>query len=188
MIRGRYVRQVFGWDIALIIQARLVRWSGAVLLTFACGAALGQTMDLTVAPGDRSSSDAKPEPPPGGCTPIGVTASGEIVFPFLCKDFLERFRLSSQKPAAVEEAGQKPEDKNPPVGAASEKTDKPSETTGTVAHEPAAKPNEKDSLPKGRAGQLTRPRGPVGCTHFRTYDPASKTYRDFKGRQRACPS
>jgi hypothetical protein len=30
----------------------------------------------------------------GGCLPIGVTASGEIVFPFTCKAFIERLRAN----------------------------------------------------------------------------------------------
>jgi len=188
MIRGCYERQVFGWDFPLIIQARLARWSGALLLGVVCSAALAQTTGSMDPTGDRSSSGAKPEPPPGGCTPIGVTASGEIVFPLLCKDFLERFRLSSQKAAGVD-VSQKPEtEKNSPVGAAGEKTDKPSETTGSVELEPAAEPAEKASLAKGPAGRLTGRRAPIDCTRFRSYDPASRTYRDFHGRQRPCPS
>src|SRR5438477_9006656 len=45
---------------------------------------------------------AKEEPPPGGCMPIGVTASGEIVFPFLCKNFIEQYRVANEKPPAVD--------------------------------------------------------------------------------------
>ena len=33
--------------------------------------------------------------------PIGVTASGEIVFPFLCKGFIEQHKAADQKPAAT---------------------------------------------------------------------------------------
>ena len=50
----------------------------------AAGAASAQTTG-----GLGPSSD---EPAPGACTPTGVTASGEIVFPFTCKAFLERLR------------------------------------------------------------------------------------------------
>jgi hypothetical protein len=41
--------------------------------------------------------------PLGACMPIGVTVSGEIVFPFQCKDFIERQKAADQKPAAAEE-------------------------------------------------------------------------------------
>ena len=40
--------------------------------------------------------------------PIGVTASGEIVFPFLCKGFIEQHKAANQKPAAPDDASQKP--------------------------------------------------------------------------------
>jgi hypothetical protein len=45
----------------------------------------------------------KDEVPPGGCMPIGLTASGEIVFPFACRALIERQRgtidLPNPKPA-----------------------------------------------------------------------------------------
>src|SRR3954465_13422363 len=44
-------------------------------------------------------------PPPGGCTPIGVTASGEIVFPLTCRDFIERHKAADR---ASSEADTKP--------------------------------------------------------------------------------
>jgi hypothetical protein len=58
--------------------------------------------------------------------PIGVTAAGEMVFPLLCKDFLEQFRGKpavepgsvsvDKKPDDVEQkaAATKPEDVAPP--------------------------------------------------------------------------
>jgi hypothetical protein len=59
---------------------------------------------------ERSSGNE--DVPPGGCLPIGVTASGEIVFPFQCKAFLERHgggvapeqkrAVDGQKPSAAE--------------------------------------------------------------------------------------
>jgi hypothetical protein len=77
----------------------------------ASGAALAQTTG-SIRPETVPPSD-KDEVPPGGCTPIGVTASGEIVFPFTCKGFLERRRgpieepkpaAQAEKPAAAEKA------------------------------------------------------------------------------------
>jgi hypothetical protein len=65
-------------------------------------AALGQT----IAPAPDSSPE---NPPPGGCMPIGVTAAGDLVFPLLCRDFIERHRAfgersaEAEKPIAVEE-------------------------------------------------------------------------------------
>jgi hypothetical protein len=40
--------------------------------------------------------------PPGGCTPIGLTASGEMVFPLLCRALLEQQRgpISQEVPVA----------------------------------------------------------------------------------------
>lgn len=72
-------------------------------------AALAQTtgaINPNQAAGQPSGNE---DVPPGGCMPIGVTAAGEVVFPFQCKGFLERHgggTAREQKPAAVEE--QKP--------------------------------------------------------------------------------
>jgi hypothetical protein len=62
----------------------------------ASGAALAQTTGST-----GPDSTGKDKVPPGGCLPIGVTASGEIVFPFTCKAFIERLRgpIEEPKPA-----------------------------------------------------------------------------------------
>jgi hypothetical protein len=46
--------------------------------------------------GNATSPSA--EIPPGGCMPIGVTASGEVVFPLTCKAFLERRRGPIDEP------------------------------------------------------------------------------------------
>src|SRR3981189_533221 len=77
----------------------------ALLLTVMSGASLAQTtgtVNPSLAPAEPS---VKEDVPPGGCMPIGLTASGEIVFPIQCKDFIERHRGKAveQKPDAVEE-------------------------------------------------------------------------------------
>src|SRR4030081_1734666 len=74
------------------------------LLTVTSGAAFAQTtgaVDPSHAPAEPSREDV----PPGGCIPIGLTASGEIVFQIQCKEFIERQRGKAveQKPAAAEE-------------------------------------------------------------------------------------
>jgi len=58
----------------------------------ASGAASAQTT------GTLGPSSDKDEVPLGACTPIGVTASGEVVFPFMCKAFLERRRGLIEEP------------------------------------------------------------------------------------------
>ena len=77
----------------------------ALLLTVMSGPALAQTTG-TVNPSPAPvEPSVKEDVPPGGCMPIGLTASGEIVFPIQCKEFIERQRGQAveQKPAAVEE-------------------------------------------------------------------------------------
>ena len=93
-----------------------MRYSRAVLLILAAtlpgvsgmSSAVAQTSDSQ----PRSSDDG---PPPGGCTPIGITVSGEIVFPMTCKDFIERHKAADSaasaaatKPATAE-AGKAPD-------------------------------------------------------------------------------
>jgi hypothetical protein len=52
------------------------------------GVALAQTTGAVADPPTQPSS----EMPSGACMPIGVTASGEVVFPLTCKTFLEQKR------------------------------------------------------------------------------------------------
>jgi hypothetical protein len=53
----------------------------------------------TSEPQPRFSDDG---PPLGGCNPIGVTVSGEIVFPMTCKDFIERHKAADRAASAAE--------------------------------------------------------------------------------------
>ena len=149
----------------------------ALLLTAMSGAALAQTtgtVDPSPAPAEPS---VKEDVPPGGCMPIGLTASGEIVFPIQCKEFIERQRGQAveQKPAAVEE---KPAAKQ-------------SEGKVPVNSEPATKPVEAAPLPKPLEQQeprerATSPDDRYCFQHYRSYDPASGTYMGYDGRRRAC--
>jgi len=72
-------------------------------LTAIAGTAFAQTMG-SVEPRSGQPPD-KDGVPPGGCMPIGLTASGEIVFPFACRALIERQRgaVDQQKPAARDE-------------------------------------------------------------------------------------
>jgi hypothetical protein len=69
-------------------------------------AAIAQTTGtVNPSPALAEPSMKEEEPVPGGCMPIGLTVSGEMVFPIECKEFIERHRGKAveQKPAAVEE-------------------------------------------------------------------------------------
>jgi len=163
----------------------------ALLLSAMSGAALAQTtgtLNPTPAPAQPSVNE---DVPPGGCMPIGLTTSGEIVFPIQCKEFIERARGKAveQKPAAVEEmpAAKQPEAKQPEA----KQEAKQSEGVAPEDSKPANKPVETapfqkhvEREPRERARRLDR--WHAGCRHYRTYDPASGTYGGFDGRLHSC--
>src|ERR1700738_4042439 len=121
---------------------------------------------------------AQEDVPPGGCMPIGLTASGEVVFPIQCKEFIERQRGKAveQKPGAVEEKA----------------AAKQSEGVAPENSKPAIKPVETVPLPKWRVEDAPRERakGPPDdryCfEHYQSYDPASRTYTGYDGQRRPC--
>jgi len=186
---------------------------GCVLLAVASGAAFAQTTGAVNPKPAQAEPSVSEEPPPGGCMPIGLTASGEIVFPFQCKAFIERQKAADQKPAAAENvkpaaAEQKPaaaEDKTDakqPAGtekpAIAEVTPAAAEEKPTTAEEKTAA-GQQDSVVPESSKPATEPLGPVplpkraervvgppGCTHFRTYDAASGSYRTYDGQRREC--
>ena len=149
------------------------------LLTVTSGAAFAQTtgtVDPSRAPAEPS---IKEDVPPGACMPIGLTASGEIVFPIQCKEFIERQRgkAMERKPAA-EEA---------PVQAA-----KQPDSAAPLESNPAAQPVETVPLPKMRVEQEPRERATSSedgypCLRYRTYNPKSGTYRGYDGQSHSCP-
>jgi hypothetical protein len=148
----------------------------ALVISVSSCAAFAQTT------GTINSGTAPVEPstqvdvPPGGCMPIGLTTSGEIVFPIQCREFIERQRgkVVEQNPAAVQE---KPATQQPDVA--------------PVKDEPAIKPFETIPLPKKHVEHAQRERRPTipydgDCEHYRSYDPQSGTYTSFDGRRRSC--
>jgi hypothetical protein len=148
----------------------------ALLLSVMSGAALAQTTGTVNPSPTPAEPSVKDDVPPGGCMPIGLTASGEIVFPIQCKEFIERRRGKAveQKPAAVEE---KPAAKQ-------------SEGVAPVNSKPAIKPAETVPLPK-RVEDAPRERAKSPddryCfEHYRSYDPASGTYTGYDGQRRPC--
>jgi hypothetical protein len=72
--------------------------------------------------------------PPGGCTPIGLTASGEMVFPLLCRALLEQQRgpISEELPAA-------PPKPDAPITASKQE----STTTSSKQDAPVAAPKQE---------------------------------------------
>ena len=112
--------------------------------------------------------------------PIGLTASGEIVFPIQCRELIERQRGKAveQKPAAVEEKTIAVEEK---PGA------KQSEAAAPESSKPVTKPAELVAAPK-HAEHTPRERAirRGGCQHFQSYDSESGTYTGYDGRRRSC--
>ena len=187
----------------MVIQVALARVVCALPIMVVGFAALAQTTD---APNPNATPPAKEGSQSGDCMPIGVTASGEVAFPFLCKDFLERYKSADkgynstdQKPASAQD---KPAPKETaPVqegvsGGAGEKTaNKQPESTAPQPQGPAVEPVE--TAPSSKIDKKPREvekkpreddRGAPVCTHFRSYDRATETYRDFNGKVHSCHS
>lgn len=181
----------------------------SVLLMLTSAAALAQSADAANPPPTPTQPSVKDEAT-GGCEPIGLTASGEIVFPFRCKDVVERQRAAAPKPAeptpAVADAAtsavqaklpEKPQEKlqaKPqvkPVATAPKAA--AVQTAGAVAAKTAASQpagaapaNAKPAAPPVNAAAHDHAMGPSGCTLFRSYDAASATYLGFDGQRHPC--
>ncbi len=140
------------------------------------------------------SSDEN-EPPPGGCNPIGLTASGETVFPMTCKGFIERHKALDRDSSAAEAKSTAADDDK-----ADAKEAKPTAAQGStneeqkaVANQAPGGPSETSNSGAGPATTASVPKrarnrivGPPGCTNFRTYDATSGTYRAYDGHRRSC--
>jgi len=230
----------------LTLQIPFAHHAGALsclLLAVISGAALAQTSSPAnpgAVPAESSAKEGN-MPPPGGCKPIGLTVSGEVVFPLECKEFIERHRamdpkpaaadakpasletkpaaaeakpaappekpaVAEEKPAAVPEKPAVTEDKSP---VAKDKPamaeDKPAlveEKPTTADAKAAVKPSDDAAPDNGSTGttpadmvpspkradrrQREHTAGAPGCTHFRSYNAASGTYRSFDGQIRPC--
>jgi hypothetical protein len=179
----------------MLSRRALIRLAGILLLALPCGGSFAEE-PMTEGPAANAADPSKiDEPPSGGCLPIGVTASGEIVFPFICKGFLERNkglaaapptdeqRPLSEKPASVaqpsEQQGQiatkQPEESAPETA---EPAQMPIDTVSSITP-----PSTSSTRPTKKKKLVTNSRD---CTHYRTFDPNSKTYRDYKGRRQIC--
>jgi hypothetical protein len=163
---------------------------GCILLMVTGGPLFAQTTG-SVNPGPDAAETLakKDDPPPGGCMPIGVTVSGEVVFPFQCKEFIERLKAADQKAAAPERksatahegpaSGQEP---------AKEKTvAKQEDSVAPENSKPVDRPVETAPIQKRvELEPHERIIGPPGCTRFRSYDAGSRTYRSYEGRRLSC--
>jgi hypothetical protein len=175
-----------------------MKWLLALLLSVMSGAALAETTGA-VNPGSvPAQPSVNDDVPPGGCMPIGMTTAGEIVFPIQCKEFIERHRgaaveekpAAEQKPAAVPAKPAAVEEKPAAVeakpAAVEEKSAaRQSESVAPEDRKPANKPVETlqkrvEHEPHQRAMRSDN------CKSYRTYDPASGTYRGYDGQRRVC--
>jgi hypothetical protein len=148
----------------------------ALLLSVMGNAALAQTTGAVNPSAAPAQPSTNADVPPGGCMPIGLTASGEIVFPIQCKEFIERHRgkaveqkpaAEEEKPAAKQSEGVAPENSKPVI--------KPVETVPLQKRVEDA-PRERAKSPDDRY-----------CSeHYRSYDPASRTYMGYDGQRRSC--
>jgi type IV secretory pathway VirB10-like protein len=89
----------------LFLQTAVFRRAVAlVLCTGLSGAAHAQMAEgADQKPSPPEASAKEDMPPPGGCMPIGITVSGDVVFPFQCKGFIERQKTAEGKPSVAEE-------------------------------------------------------------------------------------
>jgi len=106
---------------------------GFILLQVACGAAFAQGAEAPAAASAPAMDAAKDSGPFGGCEPIGMTASGELVFPLECK---HKIKLPAA-PVASEEQAPAAADKPPSAAEAKPAAtdDKPAPTPEKAAVE-----------------------------------------------------
>lgn len=146
---------------------------GCVLLTVMWGVALAQTTG-TVDPSTAPAEPLKDTVPQGGCMPIGMTVSGEMVFPIQCKDLIERER---GKPA-----------ERKPTAAAEKPAPKQSETVAPENSEPRT-PERVGSAPSARRVKREPGEPAVSssdCSRNRTYNRKSGNYTGYDGRRHSC--
>jgi hypothetical protein len=142
------------------------------ILTSVSGTALAQTTGtVTPDPAAAEPSVKQDIPPPGGCMPIGITTSGDVVFPLQCKDFIEQQKALKSRPAAAEEKPATPR----------------SEVAMPENVRPAIKSVETAPSSK-RVSQERRdlPKSLPNCTKYQSYDPVSETFLNYEGQRRPC--
>ena len=122
---------------------------GFILSQVVIGAAFAQSADAPAAAAAPPAADAAKDTGPfGGCEPIGMTASGELVFPLECKHKIkllatpvasEEQAPSAEKPAVAEANPSVTEDKPATVSETTVVEDKPAvETKAAVVEDKLA--------------------------------------------------
>jgi hypothetical protein len=170
--------------------ALLAAFAGrAAVLCCVCGvflkvvsyAVLAQTTGMTnpsLTPAEPSTKDDLPQ---GSCMPIGLTASGEMVFPILCRELIER-----EREKVVEHKSATPEEEKRPA-AEEVSPAKNQEAAVPEISKPEDRPVETSRLQKRVEREpAERAIGPPGCTRFRSYNRESGTYRNYMGRRISC--
>jgi hypothetical protein len=157
----------------------------AVFFSLMSSAALAQVTDTanpSAAPAQASVNDDLSS---SGCTPFGLTASGEVVFPIQCKEVIDRHRAAAveRKPVAVVEQPAAVEAKPAAVG---EKAAAKPPKVATAHSQPANKPVGTVPSPKRPEPLQPTAISSNDCTHFRSYDRTSGTYRGFDRQIRPC--
>lgn len=192
----RVVAPRFQREWPVLLREKLRSFVGILLLAMICEG--GVRADETAVKQDPASKAEGP--PPGACLPIGVTASGEVVFPLLCKDFLDRTkgqsasqstdeqRQSTEKPASLDhnsdlesEVVQKPLTEKTPEAVQVEPN-----SVDTVASIQPPFSSKLRTHEKLHRRPLRRVSGSSDCRRYRTFDQDSQTYRDYSGRRRVC--
>ena len=121
----------------------------ACQLLLMAGAAMAQTTGATKPAPAAAATEAGPDqPPPGGCMPIGITAAGDVVFPFACKDLIDLHRGKGQQSSATPEAGQGAPAHDAATAAAGDAV----KTTGSVAVQPQSRPSAEGDGIKAAEG------------------------------------
>lgn len=173
---------------------------GAILfLVSMTGIGLAQTGATSDPNMTAAEPAAKQEPPPGGCMPIGLTASGEMVFPLSCRTLIERYSADRKRPADAETTSQIPSGReevpstqsvNPAnasrLGEAPPQQDRPTQSPDTPRPGPVETTPPSVGLPSSGVKPQQGRIGPFGCTRFRTYNPRTEDFRDFNGQRRPC--
>jgi hypothetical protein len=156
----------------------------ALLILLMWSAASAQTTG-TLAPAPLGAP-SKADVPPGGCMPIGLTASGEMVFPIQCEGIIERARGKTVDKTVDQKVGNsgKAAIKSNPEKANNSEKDATANSDAPAISAPITKPTEKIPVPQVR--EVTSSNDAPGCKYFRSYQPISKMYRDFYGKRRPC--
>ena len=131
-------------------------------------------------PQPRFSDDG---PPPGGCTPIGVTVSGEIVFPMTCKDFIERHKAKDRASTAAEAETKPPEASKAPDAVEADKaltTGEASKAADALQADKASATGEATNRAPAKADVSGAPAAAEASTAPTAADPGKPDENDAK--------